>query len=238
MNTIKTLLLTGENNHDWQRTAPFIGELLEKSGKFAVTIAPDASSALEGDLNEYALLFLDYNGPDWSENARANFLEAVRSGTGVVVYHAANNSFENWEEYALIIGLAWREGSGHGEFHSFQVQVAEPEHAITRNLGDFTTEDELYHHLHPVEKAKVTVLAAAYSDSAQGGSGRNEPMLMVGQYGAGRVFHTALGHVWPGDPTGDYRGASLVAIENSGFQTTLLRGCEWAATGDVVEERS
>ena len=40
----------------------------------------------------------------------------------------------------------------------------------------------------------MTVLATAYSDPQNAGSGRDEPMLMVIDYGRGRVFHTAFGH--------------------------------------------
>jgi type 1 glutamine amidotransferase len=40
-------------------------------------------------------------------------------------------------------------------------------------------------------------------------------------YGAGRVFHTVLGHA-------DY------SMRCPGFQTLLLRGTEWAATGEVT----
>jgi type 1 glutamine amidotransferase len=59
--------------------------------------------------------------------------------------------------------------------------------------------------------------------------------MVTTQYGAGRVFHMVLGHVWPGDPNGEYKGASMITFENPGFQKTLVRGCEWAATGDVKD---
>ena len=231
MDTIKTLLLTGENNHDWRRTAPFLKNLLESSGRFSVTLAEDASAALEEELGDYALFFLDYNGPLWSDAARANFLQAVNAGAGVTVYHAANNSFVDWTEYEKLVGLLWREGTGHGEFHEFGVHITQGNHPIVAGLADFRTEDELYHKLVPMHGTPVEVLATAYSDPAKGGSGQDEPMLMTTSYGNGRVFHTALGHVWAGNPKGEYRGASLVAIENPMFQKTMLRGCEWAATG-------
>jgi type 1 glutamine amidotransferase len=45
-------------------------------------------------------------------------------------------------------------------------------------------------------------------------------MMLVLSYGKGRVFHTPMGHA-------DYSMACI------GFQETLERGTEWAATGKV-----
>jgi type 1 glutamine amidotransferase len=80
-------------------------------------------------------------------------------------------------------------------------------------------QDELYHGQRgPAEN--MTVLATAYS--ARGGTGAHEPMMWVVPYGEGRVFTTVLGH-------GDY------SMKCVGFITTLLRGTEWAATGEVTQ---
>jgi len=65
-------------------------------------------------------------------------------------------------------------------------------------------------------------------------AGEDEPMLVVTQYGQGRVFHMLLGHVWDGDPNGEYKGASMIAFDNPPFQQALLRGSEWVATGQVT----
>ncbi len=46
-------------------------------------------------------------------------------------------------------------------------------------------------------------------------------MMFTVRYGRGRVFHTPMGH-------GDY------SQECVGFITVLLRGTEWAATGEVT----
>ena len=40
----------------------------------------------------------------------------------------------------------------------------------------------------------MTILATAYADPAQKGTGENEPALFTVRYGKGRVFHTVLGH--------------------------------------------
>ena len=62
-NSITTLYVTGANNHDWERTGPFLRDVLTASGDFSITYTEDASAALEGDLSGFDLLFLDYNGP-------------------------------------------------------------------------------------------------------------------------------------------------------------------------------
>jgi type 1 glutamine amidotransferase len=46
-------------------------------------------------------------------------------------------------------------------------------------------------------------------------------MIWTISYGKGRVFHTPMGH-------------DVNAMKCVGFQTTLLRGTEWAATGNVT----
>ena len=45
-------------------------------------------------------------------------------------------------------------------------------------------------------------------------------------YGKGRVYTTMLGHLWKDGPD--------TAMRCVGFQTLLIRGCEWAATGKVT----
>ena len=82
--------------------------------------------------------------------------------------------------------------------------------------------DELYSRLRgPGEN--ITLLATAYSDPDNRGSGHDEPMLMAIGYGKGRIFHTTLGHDVP-------------AMQCVGFITTLQRGAEWAATGKVTQK--
>lgn len=234
---LKVLLLSGANNHDWTRSTPFCKALLEDTGRFAVTVAQDPSAALEDAdaLASYDLIFSDYNGPEWSPAAKANFESAVSGGTGLLILHAADNAFTGWVEYEKMVGLLWREGTGHGHFHEFEVKITDHDHPVTRGLKDFRLWDELYHKLVHLHNVPYRVLATAYSSPDQLGSGNDEPMMVVTQYGQGRVFHMVLGHVWPGDPNGEYKGASMITFENEGFKQALLRACEWAATGEVTE---
>jgi len=235
MTAIPTLLLSGANNHDWERSTPFFADVLRRSGRFDVTVTEDPSSVLGNAdaLASYELLVSDYNGPAWSETAQTNFENAVASGTGLVIIHAADNAFRGWTEYEKMVGLLWREGTGHGQFHEFEVKIRDTEHPLTHGLHGFRVWDELYHRLVHMHDVPYHVLATAWSDPATGGTGEDEPVVVVTQYGKGRVYHHVLGHIWKGDPEQN-KGCSYIALDNEGAKRVLLRGCEWAATGDVT----
>lgn len=228
---IKTLLLSGANNHDWERSTPYCKDLLENSGKFSVDVTNNPSQILEDAeaLKEYQLFFSDYNGPMWSEMAIVNFEAAVKDGTGLVILHAADNSFPGWVEYEKMVGLLWRQGTGHGRFHEFKVEIMDKSHPITAGIDDFMQWDELYHKLVHMHSVPYHVLAQAYSDPDTGGTGNNEPMMVLTQYGKGQIFHQVLGHIWKGQE-------EMLAFESEGFQKTLIRGSEWVATGSVTSD--
>ena len=239
MQRIKTLLLTGTNPHDWQSSAPFCQDLLEQSGRFSVVLTEDPSAVLEDPKvgEDYQLFFMDYTGPDWSEVAQANFAAAVGGGLGLVILHGSHIPFEGWLEFEKMLGILWREelGSAHGQYHEFTVNIVDHDHPITQGLADFSLWDELYHGLVNLRDIPCRVLATAYSDPAMDGTGNDEPVMVVNRYDNGRVYHLMLGHVWPHDfGNSDYKGATMMTFENEGFQRVLLRGCEWAATGEVT----
>jgi hypothetical protein len=117
----------------------------------------------------------------------------------------------------------------HGARLPFQVTAREPEHPIMKGLPAVWMHrgDELYATLRGPGKAgpgkDMTVLATAHSEVSNNGTGRDEPILMVLNYGKGRVFHTTMGHDIP-------------ALRCVGFITTFQRGTEWAATGKVTQK--
>jgi type 1 glutamine amidotransferase len=101
--------------------------------------------------------------------------------------------------------------------------VRAPEHPIMRGLPSvwMHAPDELYTRLRGPGQ-NMTVLATAYADPANRGTGFDEPMLMALRWGKGRIFHTTLGH-------------DATALSCVGFMVTFQRGTEWAATGRVTQ---
>jgi uncharacterized protein len=217
-----------------------------------VVTAPPSNGDFSGfhpDFSKYRAIVLNYDGPDWPEELKASFESYVKNGGGVVSVHAADNAFPEWRAFNEMIGIGgWRgrnEKSGplwylkdgkltsdqtpgaagsHGLRLPFAVSEKVPEHPILKGLPKVWMHagDELYAHLRgPGEN--MTVLATAYSDPGNQGSGHEEPMLMVLSYGKGRIFHTTLGH-------------DIAALSCVGFITTFQRGTEWAATGGVTQK--
>lgn len=234
---IKTLLITGYNNHNWAYTSRLHKDTLEATGRFVVDVTdtPDKTLADAAAISSYQLFVLDYNdysGPKrWSEPggaAEKNFVAAVRGGAGVLAIHSANNAFKGWAEYEQMLGLMWREGAGHGKFHEFTVKVTDKQHPVTSGLSDFATTDELYHKLTNTQKANYRLLAQAFDAREIGGTGENEPMAITLEFGKGRVFATPLGHVWKDAEE------TKVSIINPAFRAMITRAGEWAATGEVT----
>lgn len=237
---IRTLILSGQNNHNWRVTTPYLRELLTGSGRFDVRVDEEPSALNPAALANYDLIMVDYQGPRWGTTAEHAVAEFVRSGKGLVVVHGSSYGFSGldilgpghvstgrteppWPEWGEMVGGTWA-GSPpktfHAPRHRFTVKFTDPNHPIARGLGgSFDTLDELYHGMRFLPGAQP--VATAYDDPATGGTGRGEPVLLTVNYGRGRVFYTALGHEKPG-------------MQEAGFAITLVRGAEWAATGEVT----
>jgi len=259
--TLSVLIVDGMNNHDWPRATGILRGILEKSGRFRVGVAtsPAADAPEEAwdrwrpEFAEHDVVLSNFNGGHkptsrhWPREVERALEDYVRGGGGMVIYHSANNSFPNWPAYNEMIGLGWRgrdfgpglivgkdeqvieipkgqgRNPGHGPEHDFQITVLNRDHPITKGLPKtwMHPHEQLTHGQHGPAK-NITVLSYAHSKD----TGDNEVVDWVIPFGKGRVYVTMLGHLWKGKPD--------TAMRCTGFQTVLVRGCEWAATGKVT----
>ncbi len=268
------------NHTVWPKSTHMMRDYLEETGRFEVDLYRSRFTwkgdrfgddfQLDDDKEykelknpktdeQFAPAFADYDvvisnfgwkAAPWPKQTQADFEEYMAAGGGLVVVHAADNSFPEWTEYNRMIGLGgWGgrneksgpyvyyntddelirdtskgAGGGHGPQREFPIVVREPDHPIMAGMpaSFMHAKDELYHTLRgPAEK--MTVLATGFADKKRKGTGRHEPVVMVIEYEKGRVFHTTLGH-------DDY------SFESVGLITLLQRGTEWAASGKVTIE--
>ena len=257
---IKTLLITGQNNHNWQVSHVVLKQILENSGRFDVdfVISPEQGKDMSGfvlDFSPYQLVVLDYNGDSWPEETNRRFLEYVQNGGCVVIYHAADNAFSKWPEFNRICALGgwegrnensgpyvyWKDGklvkdssAGPGGSHGRQ-------HEYVLNGRD---------KVHPVVKGLPLKWRHAKDElyDRMRGPGNIRDILYTAYSdketnGSGReeplVFTVDYGNARIFHTMLGHAGATTednIAMQCTGFQVLLLRGAEWAATGKVTQK--
>ena len=257
---IKTLLITGQTNHNWQVSHVVLKQILENSGRFDVdfAISPEQGKDMSGfvlDFSPYQLVVLDYNGDSWPEETNRRCLEYVQNGGGVVIYHAADNAFSKWPEFNKICALGgwegrnensgpyvyWKDGklvkdssAGPGGSHGRQ-------HEYVLNGRD---------KVHPVVKGLPLKWRHAKDElyDRMRGPGNIRDILYTAYSdketnGSGReeplVFTVDYGNARIFHTMLGHAGATTednIAMQCTGFQVLLLRGAEWAATGKVTQK--
>jgi hypothetical protein len=130
--TIKALIIDGQNNHDFEHTTPWLKAQLEKTGRFTVDVSRTPAGAprlkpgekepaeqvakrksewgtWRPEFSKYQVVVLNYNGENWPTEVNEAFEKYVSSGGGVFVVHAGNNPFASWPAFNQMIGLGWRD---------------------------------------------------------------------------------------------------------------------------------
>lgn len=258
---LQVLIVDGQNNHDWERTTPYLQKLLTDTGRFDVWVmtTPERGSpadAWEGfrpQFSKYQVVLSNYNGETWPASVRKDFEEFVRGGGGVVNVHAANNPFADWEAFNQMIGLAWRpaafgdrlvlndsgeevrqvKGEGPGAGHG-------PQHAYPVVVRDAD---------HPVMHGFPAEWMHPADELYHGQRGPAQGMrILATAYSSpeqkGTGYHEPM--VW-WIPFGKGRVFTILLghvgrnqkpdtwpMRDVAFQALVARGCEWAATGAVT----
>ena len=192
-----------------------------------------------------------YKAAPWPKQTQRNFEIYMKNGGGFVSIHSANNCFANWDAYNQMIAVGGWGGrtdkkggylyvdnqdrvikdtakgvvGAHGKREPFLVTLYDTIHPITFQVPKkwMHTKDECYAYLRgPAENVRVLATSVSIKKAAR--LGHKEPMLMAVDYYKGRVFHTTLGH-------------EIESLECVGFITLFKRGTEWAATGEVKNNK-
>ena len=212
----RILLVTGIDypGHLWRQTAPALEKLLSEDPRLKVAVTENPAALADPALTNWdavVLHFMNWEKPAPGPEARENLRKYVAGGKGLMLVHFACGAWQDWPEFQKIAGRVWDPKlRGHDPHGAFQVEIADPNHPITRGMQGFETTDELYTCL--TGETSVHTIARARSKV----DGLDYTMAFVLDYGKGRVFHTVLGH--------DVR-----AITNSAVPELMRRGCAWAA---------
>ncbi|MDF9797309.1 type 1 glutamine amidotransferase [Catalinimonas alkaloidigena] len=239
----------------------FIEKYPLDSTAYGISHQPIQTSRFSIDFSQYDILVsnLGAQSPIWPEETQRDFEKYISEGGGLVIVHAANNLWSDWEAFNQMIALgAWdgRDstsgpyvyyneagelekdhsagiGGSHGPEFEYLITTRAPEHPVMKGLPKawMHTQDELYERMRgPFENA--TILATAYSDVEA-----NAPPWDPTVKGLGQHVPTLMAiNYGEGRIFHTTLGHFDYSMECAGFITTLQRGAEWVATGKVSQE--
>ena len=219
---IRVLVVTG--GHDFEKE-PFFKLFKDNPDiTYQAVEHPNAHAWLKADAaSKYDVLVYYDMHQEITEEAKADFIARLKEGKGLVVLHHAIASYQNWPEYWKIIGARYylapttvdgvqkaRSAYKHGVH--FNIQVADPNHPVTRGVKDFAILDETYR-LFDVAPDVHPLLTTAESES-------NKVIAWAKTYESARVVYMQSGH--------DHE-----AYENPNYIKLLRQAIRWTAKKDA-----
>jgi len=216
--TLNVVVVTGGHGYD-EKAFP---KLFAGHDDVKITMARQKEdSELFEDISDwkYDVIVFYHMTQKISPKRQANFQRLLENGVGVVALHHSIGAFQNWPEYAKIVGgkylLSEMEIDGvkyapstYKEGLEFKVQISAPDHPIMRGVKDFAIEDETYKGQWIDPKATVLMTTdAPTSDKALG---------WAKTYAKSRVCLLVIGH-----------GPAIFTNEN--YQRMVYQAIRWSA---------
>jgi type 1 glutamine amidotransferase len=146
----------------------------------------------------------------WERSERLR--DAVAAGTGLGGVHGSGDAFRSATEYQYVLGGQFVAHPG-GDARDYEVEIAQPDHPITRGLPAFRVRSEQYYlHVDP----SIDVLATTRFPTGDERSTFAMPVAWTRRFGAGRVFYCSLGH-------------TPAVVADGPAHALAVRGLLWAA---------
>ena len=191
--TAKIIIVTataGYRHESIERAEAVISAMGAQTNRFTPIIVRTEEEIPAAMLDHLAsarvVMFVNTTGElAWSDRAR--LLDWIRRGGSFIGVHSASDTWHEWPEYIDMLG---GEFETHPEEMSRSVIVLDRRHPATAGILSPHSLFEEYYRFKNFSPSRVNVLLAL-DDGA--------PMSWWRNYGAGRVFYTALGHredVW------------------------------------------
>ena len=258
---IRVLLVSGRvvKEHDYRRINELLRQMLESTGRFDVRLTEEFNGATDNTLKNYDLLLINYDGKEWladpefvywDESALQAMVRFVSGGKGIVFYHSSFSlGKETPFEYFKMMGGGHdlKTGGRRNCCPDHVINIADTDHPITKGLSKhfMVVGDDFLPVITWHPEAQPHILAT-YFDSVDDYDvpgfpplhlmdtlvpegdihkmpeiNTEQPVAWTNRYGEGRSFTVTIGH-------------DIDTMRREDFLTMFIRGCEWAATGDVT----
>jgi len=252
---IKTLIVDGQNNHNWAETTPVLKEMMEECGLFTVDVStcPAGGEDMSGylpDFEPYDLVVVNngYKADPWPRQTQIAFEKFVSDGGGVVIYHAADNAWPSWKAFNEMIAIG---GWGGRDEKSGPYLYMDKNGKVIRDTskgdaGGHGAQEEfeitVRQPQHPITKGlpKTFMHGPDEMYAYLRGPARNVTILATAHSAKN---NRGTGHEEPMLMTIAYGkgrifhtvlGHAVKQIEKDSFRITYLRGAQWAATKKVT----
>jgi len=184
-----------------------------KTGLFNATHTEDETIFKPDSLAKFdAVIFVNSTGeifkgsPAGEDVLKQSLLDFVKGGKGVVGFHSAGDTYNNWDGWAEMMGTGfishpWNAGD------TVRVKNLDPKHPLTASFkGEgLTIKDEIYKFIpgraKPDERRMLLALDFEGTDMKKDDpdkDGKPErdfyPIAWLNSYGKGRSFYCSLGH--------------------------------------------
>ncbi len=168
---------------------------------------------------QYDVLVLYDMYQEISDQGKADFINLLKAGKGLVVLHHAIASYQDWPEYQKIIGARYylqptvvdgveKARSAYREGMHFRIHIVDPRNPITRGMHDFEMHDECYR-LFDLADGVHPLLTTDEPLS-------NKVIAWWKTYAAARVVYIQSGH-------------DHFAYDNPNYQRLLRQAIRWVA---------
>lgn len=182
----------GWDGHEPIKWRDFIVPWMERNGA-EVVVSDTLDSYTDEDLmNSIDLVVQIYTMSKITKDQEKGLLKAIKNGTGMTGWHGGMcDAFRQNVEYQFMTGGQWV--SHPGGVIDYQVEVTNPNDAITTGLKGFDmTSEQYYMHVDP--NVKVLATTQFSGEHCDWIDGCIIPVVWKKMYGKGRIFYTSLGH--------------------------------------------
>ena len=192
--TQKSALLVwgGWEGHTPEASADIVKNLLLPHG-FDVVVESTTEAFADPKLKAFDLIVPIVTMSIIEQEELSNLIDVVRAGTGLAGFHGTMcDSFRNEPRYQFMTGGQWV--AHPGDIIDYTIEITKPDDPIMQGIENFTYRSEQYYmHYDPsVEVLASTTFDGSYFDEIDGVV---MPVAWKRQFGDGRVFYSALGHV-------------------------------------------
>lgn len=203
----------GWSGHEPEQGAAIIRGMLEQEG-FTVFVENTTEAFADPAIRDMHLIVPIITMSKIEKEELDNLVAAVQGGVGLGGYHGGMcDAFREAVEYQFMCGGQWVVHPGN--VIDYRVNVTDHADPIMAGLDDFDYRSEQYY-MHVDPSNQVLATTTFNGDHAPWIDGVVMPVVWKRKHGAGRVFHSTLGHV-------------SAEFQVPQMRTIVQRGLLWAA---------